>query len=97
MKKIHLLFNMLLFVVLAFGNTNILAQGVTTASVNGFVSDSDGSPLPGANYCYFFHDSSNFVNRSSTSDILSLSTQRENLIYPSPWSPKTVPGVINTS
>ncbi len=49
MKKKHLLLNLFLIAFIAVGNMNIFAQGVTTATINGFVSDSDGSPLPGAN------------------------------------------------
>jgi len=49
MKKNHLFINLFLIAFLAFGSINIYAQGVTTAAINGFVSDSDGSSLPGAN------------------------------------------------
>ncbi|MCW8850366.1 MAG: carboxypeptidase-like regulatory domain-containing protein, partial [Melioribacteraceae bacterium] len=31
------------------GSNFLFAQGVTTASINGFISDSDGAALPGAN------------------------------------------------
>jgi len=46
MQKILLIFSLLLGVVL-FTNNNTNAQGVTTASVNGIVSDSKGA-IPGA-------------------------------------------------
>lgn len=42
-------FFMLLFVSLVLLQSNVLAQGVTTAAMNGVVLDSKGDPLPGAN------------------------------------------------
>ncbi|MBK7105786.1 MAG: TonB-dependent receptor [Ignavibacteriae bacterium] len=38
---------MLLLFVISFGS--LFAQGVTTSSINGIVTDGDGNPLPGAN------------------------------------------------
>ena len=49
MKKHYLLINLFLISFLALGSTSLLAQGVTTAAINGFVSDSEGNSLPGAN------------------------------------------------
>ncbi|NCD71668.1 TonB-dependent receptor [Mucilaginibacter agri] len=46
MRKILLIFSVLLGVVL-FNNNNANAQGVTTASVNGVITDNKG-PIPGA-------------------------------------------------
>lgn len=43
-SKITLLFSFLVLIT-----SNNLAQGVTTAAINGFVSDNDGNALPGAN------------------------------------------------
>jgi hypothetical protein len=38
------------FLILLLLSSNLLfAQGVTTASINGFISDADGGALPGAN------------------------------------------------
>jgi len=43
-------FILLFFLVLTLSISNqILAQGVTTAAMNGLVQDTDGNPLPGAN------------------------------------------------
>jgi len=42
-------FFMLLFVTLTFMQSNIIAQGVTTAAMNGMVVDANADPLPGAN------------------------------------------------
>jgi len=43
-------FLLLCFLVFIYTNQNILyAQGVTTAAMNGYVQDTDGNPLPGAN------------------------------------------------
>ena len=42
-------FLMLLFVTLTFVQSNVFAQGVTTAAMNGIVVDSKGDLLPGAN------------------------------------------------
>ncbi|MFZ1291397.1 MAG: carboxypeptidase regulatory-like domain-containing protein [Melioribacteraceae bacterium] len=51
MKKIFLSISKIafLFSFLVLLTSNNLAQGVTTAAINGFVSDNDGSALPGAN------------------------------------------------
>jgi Carboxypeptidase regulatory-like domain len=48
MYKNYKLFTMLLF-FLTIGSNNLFGQGVTTASINGFVFDKDGNALPGAN------------------------------------------------
>ncbi|HEX7356414.1 MAG TPA: carboxypeptidase regulatory-like domain-containing protein [Ignavibacteriaceae bacterium] len=40
---------LLLFVTFTLLQTNVFAQGVTTAAMNGMVVDSKGDPLPGAN------------------------------------------------
>jgi len=48
MKKYYKFFSLFSF-VFVFGTNILFGQGVTTASINGFVSDSDGKPLPGAN------------------------------------------------
>jgi hypothetical protein len=45
-KKLLLLFVVAILVLLP---SNILAQGVTTAAMNGLVRDTEGVPLPGAN------------------------------------------------
>ncbi len=42
-------FFMLLLVTLTFMQSNIIAQGVTTAAMNGMVVDANAAPLPGAN------------------------------------------------
>ncbi|MEO8231892.1 MAG: carboxypeptidase-like regulatory domain-containing protein, partial [Ignavibacteriota bacterium] len=42
-------FFMLLLVTLTFMQSNVIAQGVTTAAMNGMVVDANGAPLPGAN------------------------------------------------
>lgn len=47
MLKYRLLF--FFFVFLFILPNQLLAQGVTTASMNGFVQDADGNPMPGAN------------------------------------------------
>lgn len=48
MKKYYKILSLFSFIFI-FGSNLLFAQGVTTASINGFVSDSDGGPLPGAN------------------------------------------------
>ncbi|MDA3861575.1 MAG: carboxypeptidase regulatory-like domain-containing protein, partial [Melioribacteraceae bacterium] len=48
MKKIQTFFSFVILLV-SFTFTSLFAQGVTTASMNGIVTDKDGSPLPGAN------------------------------------------------
>lgn len=47
MKKVKLFLGFML--ILLFTDSNIIAQGLTTASINGRVKDADGEPLPGAN------------------------------------------------
>ncbi len=46
-KHTHLLIAFLAIFILT--NSNIWSQGVTTASINGIINDTDGDPLPGAN------------------------------------------------
>ncbi len=48
MKKQRLLIFLISFVFI-FSSTIVNAQGVTTAKINGFVFDTNGEPLPGAN------------------------------------------------
>ena len=48
MKKHFTIFPFLVFLIFLC-NSNILAQGVTTAAINGFVTDNQGTALPGAN------------------------------------------------
>ncbi|MGD8306228.1 MAG: TonB-dependent receptor [Ignavibacteria bacterium] len=47
MRKILLLF--FTIVLVFFGTTQLFAQGVTTASINGLVLDTEGNYMPGAN------------------------------------------------
>lgn len=47
MKKLFLLLLLLCGAILL--QNNLYAQGVTTASMSGIISDADGNPLPGAN------------------------------------------------
>ncbi len=42
-------FFILLLLTLVFMQTNVVAQGVTTAAINGIVADANGAPLPSAN------------------------------------------------
>lgn len=48
MKKHFTFFPLLIFLIF-FCSSNIFAQGVTTAAMNGFVTDNQGNALPGAN------------------------------------------------
>lgn len=48
MKKYYKILSLFIF-VFAFASNLVIAQGLTTASINGFIFDADGSPLPGAN------------------------------------------------
>ncbi len=47
-KKQHLLIFLISFIFL-LSSTILNAQGVTTARITGFVFDTNGEPLPGAN------------------------------------------------
>ena len=48
-NRYFLLSFLMLFVTLTLLQSNVLAQGVTSAAMNGIVVDSNGDPLPGAN------------------------------------------------
>jgi hypothetical protein len=49
MYKNFILFFFLVFVLVCTNSNQNFAQGVTTAAMNGYVQDTDGNPLPGAN------------------------------------------------
>ena len=49
MKKVYFISGFLLSILLLFATQPAYSQGVTTAALNGIISESNGDPLPGAN------------------------------------------------